>query len=656
MNLLKETLQYIAPVDAGYKEKVYAILKTHAMPGHGFGKLADMAAQYAAIVGKERPELPKNCMVITAADHGVAQQGISAYPVETTLHMVKNYLTSKGGSANAFANFCGADMVVADMGVAGDLGDLPGLWQYKIAYGTKDFTQGPAMSRTEAIKAVEAGIAIAKDRAAKGYTCFSLGEMGIGNTTSSAAIAAAFTGLPAEELTGRGTGISDSRMKVKLRAVKTALSVNRPDPKDGLDVLAKIGGFEIGALAGVILGAAACRCAVVLDGLNTTASALIACAIQPLCREYLFASHLSGEPAHVIALRHLGLKACIHMRVRLGEAIGASVVMNMLALSLTLVRQRTDKIPVDHRTVTVTRRIASPERLVEECLSQVRPLCAEAMEKCQLRLDNLTKPLNSLGHFEHLALKMAGIMARPKPYKVKKSIIVFLGTELEDEPVDDPWLDVFTRHIAAEVVTVTIDEATGTEAAGDKARILAALAAGIGAAKRETAKEVRLIGMGTAGKLAIADDKAAELLSELRSADDHCLLNILCRQGVQAIAAMVGGILGSAAGGAAVVLDTLPGCVAALLAVRLHPGIKEYLIGSTLASDPVQNSLLEVLEIPAYLDLDTPLAAGQGAALGMMLVDASLHMLNDMKTFGEAEVAIAQDGPGALRQSKDADC
>ncbi|MPM84871.1 Nicotinate-nucleotide--dimethylbenzimidazole phosphoribosyltransferase [bioreactor metagenome] len=248
--------------------------------------------------------------------------------------MTANYLVSKGASANAFANFCGAEMVVADIGVAGDLSDIPGLLQRKIAYGTQDFTKGAAMSRQQAIQAVETGIEIVNDRVSLGYNCFSLGEMGIGNTTSSAAVVAAFTGLDAVQVTGRGTGISDSRMEVKINAVRQGLAINKPNSEDGLDVLAKVGGFEIGALAGVILGAAANRCAVVIDGLNTTAAALIANAICPECKSYMFASHLSGEPAHIIALDFLGLEACVSMGVRLGEAIGASVVVDMLKVAV----------------------------------------------------------------------------------------------------------------------------------------------------------------------------------------------------------------------------------------------------------------------------------------------------------------------------------
>lgn len=336
MSLLSETLTRIAPLDQEIMEKVQAQLDTLIKPQGSLGRLEEMVKQYTGIRKEEIPNIPRTCMVVACADHGVARNQISAYPVETTLQMTKNYVGAKGASANALANFCGADMVVVDAGVAGDLSDTAGLWHRKIAYGTNDFTQGPAMSREEAIQALETGIEIVNKQVLAGYTCFSLGEMGIGNTTSSAAIVAAFTNITPEQATGRGTGISDSRLTFKINIVKQALTINQPNPQDGLDVLAKIGGFETGVLAGVILGAASNRCMVVIDGLNTTAAGLIAHALNPMVAHYLVPSHLSGEPAHIIALKYLGLKACIDMGIRLGEAIGASLVVDMLGASIKM--------------------------------------------------------------------------------------------------------------------------------------------------------------------------------------------------------------------------------------------------------------------------------------------------------------------------------
>lgn len=331
MGLLAETVKEIIQPDKEAMKRVH-----RQFAARNLGGLGQMVERYAGMLRKSVPELPRNLVVITSADHGVAKRGISAYPIETTLQMTANYLLSRGGTANAFANFCKSDIIVIDMGVAGDLSHVAGLYHKKIAYGTADFTEGPAMKREEALCAVETGIEIAREKAKEGYNSFSLGEMGIGNTTSSAAIASIFTGLTPKAATGRGTGISDSRMQVKIDAVKRALLVNQPDAKDGIDVLSKVGGFELGALAGIILGAASERCAVMLDGLNTTAAALIAYAICPYSREYLFASHLSGEPAHKAALGILGLTPSVYMGIRLGEAIGASVVVDTLTASVKL--------------------------------------------------------------------------------------------------------------------------------------------------------------------------------------------------------------------------------------------------------------------------------------------------------------------------------
>jgi len=334
MGLLAETLRKIEAPDSDVMEQVGKQLAQWLPPTRSVGRLGEMAQQYAGIIGERLPCDPLACMVVSCADHGVARNGVSAYPIDTTRQMTVNYVVAKGASANAFANYCGADMAVVDVGVAGDLANVYGLWHRKIAYGTQDFTKGPAMTREQAVQAIETGIEIADERARRGCNCFSLGEMGIGNTTASAIIVAVFTGLSPEEVTGRGTGISDAKLKVKTELVRRALTLNQPRREDGIDVLSKVGGFEIGALAGVALGAAANRCAVIVDGLNTTAAAMIADALHPMNRRYMFASHLSGEPAHVKALGYLNLSPCLDMGVRLGEAIGASVVVEMLKMSV----------------------------------------------------------------------------------------------------------------------------------------------------------------------------------------------------------------------------------------------------------------------------------------------------------------------------------
>lgn len=339
MKLLQETLKKIEPLDTAVMEKVQARLNNLTKPPGSLGRLEDMVRQYAGIAREERPTVPKKCMVLTSADHGVAKLGVSAYPIETTIHMTRNYLLAKGAGANALAKFCKADMVVVDMGVAGDLSDVPGILHRKIAWGTANFTEGPAMTRDQAVRALEIGIEVVDEKVREGYRCFSLGEMGIGNTTASAAIVAAFAGLSPERATGRGTGISDNRLQVKIDAVRQALAVNKPDIRDGIDVLAKVGGFEIGGLAGVILGAAANRCMVVIDGFNASAAGLIANALAPASKQYMLASHLSAEQAHTKMLELLGLEAYIDMGLRLGEATGASLAMDLLDVSIKMLNE-----------------------------------------------------------------------------------------------------------------------------------------------------------------------------------------------------------------------------------------------------------------------------------------------------------------------------
>lgn len=339
MDLLKEILSAIKPLDELAMNRAQHRLDSLTKPQGSLGRLEEMARQFAGITGEDFPAIPRKCVVLAVADHGVAEFGVSAYPVETTAEMTRNYLVEKGAGANALANFCGADMVVVDVGIKADMAQLPGLWNRKIAYGTRNFVFGPAMTRQEAVLSVETGIEVVCRLINQGYRCFGLGEMGIGNTTSSAAVIAAMGEFDAAAITGRGTGISDARFKVKLEAVQEAIRVNRPDPQDAIDVLAKVGGYETGALAGVILGAAANRCLVVLDGVNAGASALIAHGIHRLSREYMLASHLSAEPAHSKALEMLGLKPFIDMGMRLGEATGACLAMNFLDVSLKMLRE-----------------------------------------------------------------------------------------------------------------------------------------------------------------------------------------------------------------------------------------------------------------------------------------------------------------------------
>ncbi|MBQ1511509.1 MAG: nicotinate-nucleotide--dimethylbenzimidazole phosphoribosyltransferase, partial [Selenomonadaceae bacterium] len=294
MSILEETIARIQPLDTAAMQAVGEKLDD----AKGLGHLRELLLRYAGITGESTPEPPKKCTIICCSDHGVAAMGVSAYPPETTVQMTANYLISRGAAANAAANFASSDLLVVDMGIAGDTGNIPCLVNCHIADGTANSALGPAMTREQAITSIESGIKIVSACAENGYRCFLPGEMGIANTTSSAAICAAICGISPEEATGRGTNISDERLAKKISVVGQILETNHPDPTDGLDVLAKVGGFELGCIAGIILGAAAHQSIAVLDGFNAGAAALIAATIAPLSREYVVASHLATERGH----------------------------------------------------------------------------------------------------------------------------------------------------------------------------------------------------------------------------------------------------------------------------------------------------------------------------------------------------------------------
>ncbi|WP_295163878.1 nicotinate-nucleotide--dimethylbenzimidazole phosphoribosyltransferase, partial [Selenomonas sp. F0473] len=255
MTLLEKTIAAIEVPDSTLSDAAEKSLSAHQ--DMDFGRLGDALLRYIRMTGERHPRPPQTSVVISCADHGVAAESVSAYPPETTLNMMCNYLIAHGGAANAVANYAHARLIVADLGVDADTAHIEGLLHRSIARGTANMTKGPAMTRAQAVQAVETGIELAGLCADRGDRCILPGEMGISNTTSSAAIVAAILGLAPEEVTGRGANISDARLAHKIEIVRRALAVNRPDAADGLDVLAKVGGFELGCIAGIILGAAA---------------------------------------------------------------------------------------------------------------------------------------------------------------------------------------------------------------------------------------------------------------------------------------------------------------------------------------------------------------------------------------------------------------
>lgn len=298
-------------------------------PRGSLGQLEDLSIKIAGITGQEKPVIAHKVVTTMAGDHGVVAEGVSAYPSEVTPQMVMNFLFG-GAAINVLARHVGARVTIVDMGVAVDMEPHPDLVVKKIALGTQNIAKGPAMTREQAIQAIEAGAAVVESAIAKGLDILATGDMGIGNTTPSAAIAAAITGREPADIVGRGTGVDDEGLQRKIKAVINALEVNQPNPKDGLDVLMKVGGFEIGGLAGAILAAVAHRKPVVIDGFISTAAAMVAVSLAPETRHYLISAHRSQELGHQIMLEWLELEPMLDLSMRLGEGTGAVLAMSLV--------------------------------------------------------------------------------------------------------------------------------------------------------------------------------------------------------------------------------------------------------------------------------------------------------------------------------------
>jgi nicotinate-nucleotide--dimethylbenzimidazole phosphoribosyltransferase len=326
---LETLISRIGPLDQSAQEAARARQDRLTKPQGSLGRLETLSVQVAGITGNPLPDIRHKVVVVMAGDHGVVAEGVSAYPQAVTSQMVENFL--QGGAAiNVLSRHVGARVVIVDMGVAGDLLDHPDLLVKKIAHGTANIAHGPAMRREQAIQAVLTGADVVEQELERGLDILATGDMGIGNTTPSAAIATVLTGRPAAESVGRGTGVDEAGLQRKVLAVQRALEVNRPDPRDGLDVLAKVGGFEIGGLAGAILMAGANRRPVVIDGFISTAAAMVAACLAPQVRDYLIAAHTSQELGHHRMMEWLGLDPLLDLQMRLGEGTGAVLAMSLV--------------------------------------------------------------------------------------------------------------------------------------------------------------------------------------------------------------------------------------------------------------------------------------------------------------------------------------
>jgi nicotinate-nucleotide--dimethylbenzimidazole phosphoribosyltransferase len=319
-------------------EKTQKQLDSLTKPLGSLGRLEELAKNIAGMTGKTNPTLKNKVIFTFAGDHGVTDEGISAYPKAVTVQMVYNFVNG-GAGINVLARHAGARVVVADLGVAEDLKVSAGLIIKKTGYGTKNMAKGAAMSRDEAVKAIGAGIDIFDAEFKNGIDIACLGEMGIGNTTSSSAIAAVFTGKSIAAITGKGAGIDDKALLRKIDVIETALKVNCPDKNDPIDVLSKVGGFEIAGLAGVILAAASKRVPIVIDGFISAAAALIAYSIQPKAKDYMIAGHSSVEKGHRIILGELGLEPILDLNLRLGEGTGAALALPIIEAAVKILSE-----------------------------------------------------------------------------------------------------------------------------------------------------------------------------------------------------------------------------------------------------------------------------------------------------------------------------
>ncbi len=343
--MIQDIIKKIIPVKSEFAELAQKRLDNLTKPQGSLGRLEEFAKRLVAITMNPVPDIDKKAIFIFVGDHGVVNEGVSAYPKEVTKQMVFNFL--RGGAAiNVLAKHAGAEVVVVDIGVDYDFKNFsikkslaPTIIFRKVIYGTKNMRNGSAMTRDEALRCIETGINLAEEYALKGYKIFCTGDMGIGNTTPSSAIAAVLTGKPVAEVTGKGTGIDDVTLSKKIKVIEDSISINKPDPSDPVDVLSKVGGTELGGIAGLILGAASQRIPVVIDGFISTAGALIAYCIEPKTRDYMFSAHNSVEIGHKAMLEKIGLRPILDLDLRLGEGTGAALALPIIEAGLKIYKE-----------------------------------------------------------------------------------------------------------------------------------------------------------------------------------------------------------------------------------------------------------------------------------------------------------------------------
>lgn len=337
MGRLREVLKNIQPVDESRTVEIQARLDNLTKPQGSLGRLEELARRYCLITGKDRPEIKNKIIFTFAGDHGVTEEGVSAFPKEVTPQMVYNFLRG-GAGVNVLARHVGARVIVVDVGVDHDFEPIDGLEIRKVGRGTRNMTRGPAMTREEAEQAVLAGVDVL-EKYCNGLDIVGTGDMGIGNTTPSSAIVSVITGTEPEKVTGRGTGIDGTVLQHKVSVIKKAIAVNNPDPRDAMDVLSKVGGYEIAGIAGLVLGAAIHKIPVVVDGFISTAGALIAAELNPYVKGYIIAAHQSVEVGHRKMLEHLEQIPLLDLNLRLGEGTGAALGISLVEAGVKILTE-----------------------------------------------------------------------------------------------------------------------------------------------------------------------------------------------------------------------------------------------------------------------------------------------------------------------------
>ena len=338
MTELSQIISQIEPLDPAWEKRAQERLDSLTKPRGSLGRLEELAARYVAITREPMPSLDQKWVVVFAADHGVVAEGVSAYPQEVTYQMVLNFLRG-GAGINVLSRLVKSRVAVVDIGVNHDFGQMPDLIIRKVAHGSRNMSKEPAMTREEAIRAILIGVEMAELATASGMDAMAAGDMGIGNTTPAAALASVFTGRPVAAVTGRGTGIEDQTLRHKIAVINRALAMHQPSAEDPIGALAAVGGLEIAGIAGLILGTAAARRPLLLDGFIATAGALVATALAPAVIDYLIAAHRSVEPGHQIMLDFLELKPLFNLQMRLGEGTGAALGLNLLEAGVRIYRE-----------------------------------------------------------------------------------------------------------------------------------------------------------------------------------------------------------------------------------------------------------------------------------------------------------------------------